>query len=51
MHYKLELSDQSGRDGEFGEDGFLGLYEIESGTCKLTLVDPRVFCRQQNGKA
>lgn len=38
--YKLELTDQSIRQGRFGEDGFLGVYEIESGTCKLTIGEP-----------
>ncbi len=37
MPYKLELTDDSTRKGEFDEDGFLGVYEIESGNCKLTI--------------
>ncbi len=41
-HYRLGLTDESGREGEFDEDGFVGLYEIESGTYKLTLGEVKL---------
>jgi outer membrane protein OmpA-like peptidoglycan-associated protein len=36
-HYRLELPDQVVREDRFAEDGFLGVYEIESGDCKLVI--------------
>jgi outer membrane protein OmpA-like peptidoglycan-associated protein len=35
--YRLELPNRDTRQGSFDEEGFLGAYKIESGTCKLTL--------------
>lgn len=37
MPYHIELTDKSVRKGQFDVEGFAGLYEIESGTCKLTI--------------
>jgi hypothetical protein len=39
LHYQLELVDQTVRKGEFDADGFLGVYEIESGSCTLVVGD------------
>jgi len=41
-HYKLELVDRSVREGEFDSDGYLGVFEIESGTCKLTVGETKL---------
>jgi outer membrane protein OmpA-like peptidoglycan-associated protein len=38
MAYRIELPNGDARTGAFDEDGLAGVYEIESGTCKLTLV-------------
>jgi len=36
-HYRLELADQSVREGELDDEGSVGVYEIESGNCKVVL--------------
>ena len=36
-HYRLELADSEVREGELGEDGFVNVSGVESGTCKLDL--------------
>ena len=36
-HHRLELPSSQVHEGELDEDGFVGVYEIESGTCKLDL--------------
>ena len=36
-HHRLELPSSQVHEGELDEDGFVGVYEIESGTCKLTI--------------
>jgi hypothetical protein len=41
-HYQLELADQDVREGELDDDGFVGVYEIESGSCKLVLGEVKV---------
>lgn len=37
--FHLELPDGATSDGSFDEEGFFGNYDIESGNCKLTLLD------------
>ena len=41
-HHRLELADSLVQEGDLPDDGFLGLYEIESGTYKLTLGEVKL---------
>jgi hypothetical protein len=41
-HYRLQLGEQLVDESDFPDDGLLGLYEIESGTYKLTIGEVRL---------
>jgi hypothetical protein len=41
-HYRLDLGEQLVNETNFPDDGVLGLYEIESGTYKLTLGEVKL---------
>jgi len=40
--YRLELPDSTASESNFDEEGFLGNYDLESGTCKLFLLDQKI---------